>query len=68
MPTVLLILSQFTIVGTSLMALYPFRPYRWKSGPKLWDFDRMIICLVSNGSNLQVRSCTDPRPKTSLTI
>jgi di/tricarboxylate transporter len=54
--TALLLLSQFTIVGTSLMAMYPLRPYRWKNGPKLWKFDRLLICLVSKGHNLQVCS------------
>ena len=42
------------------MAIYPFRPYRWSSGTKKWDWHRLLICIVSKGDNLQVQSLNLP--------
>ncbi|KAF1975494.1 hypothetical protein BU23DRAFT_566608 [Bimuria novae-zelandiae CBS 107.79] len=50
---VLFILSQFTIIGISLMAMVPARPNRWAGGTKNFDLDRLLICVVSRGSNIQ---------------
>jgi hypothetical protein len=62
---VLLVLSQITIIGTFFMAMFPYRPYRWANSSKKWEWNRLIICLVTKGDNAEVVYLDSPKTSRS---